>query len=92
MTDINLLRALLGSKRLTGSQEKAFKGMLQDLVDGKLVSLTKGQKDWVVKVVADLNLEGKPVTLAPLPKPRKQVGGPPSIFDQPLPKKPPGRS
>lgn len=92
MTDMNLLRGLIGSRRLTGGQEKAFQQMLQDMADGKLVGLSKGQKEWAMQVFNGLNLHVSTMVLSAMPEPRKQYGAPPTIFEQPKPLKPPGRS
>ncbi len=92
MTDMSLLRGLIGSRKLSGGQEKAFTQMLQDLVDGKLVGLTKGQKEWAMQVFNGLNLHVGTMLLSPMPEPRKQYGAGPTIFEQPKPLKPPGRA
>lgn len=92
MTHMMLLRGLLGSKRLTSGQERAFKGMLQDLVDGKSVGLSKNQREWAEGLFSGLNLSENTMKLAPLPQARKQVGAPPTVFEMPKPLKPPGKS
>lgn len=65
--------------------------MLQDLVDGKVASLSKSQREWTDKVFEDLGLRGKVTTMAPMPKTRKQFDAPPDIWNQPKPLKPPGK-
>ena len=92
MTDMNLLRGLIGSRKLSASQEKAFSQMLQDLVDGKLVGLTKGQKEWAMQIFNGLNLHVGKMILSPMPVPRKEYNAGPTIFEQPKPLKPPGRA
>lgn len=91
MTDMVLLRVLLSSKKLSASQDKAFGQMLQDMVDGKLVNLSKKQKDWATQLYDQHNLKGKPVNLKEAPKPRKDFHAPPSVWDTPKPLKPPGK-
>ena len=92
MTDMTLLRALIGTKRLTASNEKAFKDMLQDMVDGRLVQLSRKQREWANKIFTDLGLHGKELKLSAAPTARKQVGAPPTVFEMPKPLKPPGRA
>lgn len=91
MSDMKMLRELLGSGALSESQAKAFKGMLQDLVDGRFVELTKAQRAWASQIHSDLDLAHKRVRLAPMPKPRRQWGAAPTVWEQPKPLKPPGR-
>lgn len=93
ITDSGLLRVLLGSKRLSSSQEKAFRQMLQDLADGRLIGLTKSQRLWAEQVFDGFNFAPNklPAPVA-MPKPRKQFDAPPTVFDAPKPLKPPGKS
>lgn len=62
--------------------------MLQDLVEGRQVSLTKNQRDWVNQVYESMNLRGKVTTLAPVPKVREKA---PDIWSTKGPLKPPGK-
>jgi len=92
-TDLNVLRALLGAhKRLTAGEEKAFKGMLTDLENGKMIGLSKMQRAWAEKRYYDLQLD-QAYKNAPPPviAVRKEV---PKTFpwEQNKPLKPPGRS
>ncbi len=92
MTDMVLLRTLLASKKLSGGQEKAFGQMLQDMVDGKLVSLSKKQKEWAMQLYSTHNLQGKGIQPKAAPKPRQEFDAPPMVWDTPKPLKPPGKS
>jgi hypothetical protein len=92
-TDLTILRALLAShKRLTAGEERSFKGMLTDLENGKMIRLSKKQRDWVEKRYNDLGLD-RAFKDAPPPviAVRKEV---PKSFpwEQNRPLKPPGRS
>jgi hypothetical protein len=93
-TDLTLLRALLdaGLKRISGSEEKAFKGMLRDLESGMLVKLSKAQRVWVESKYNALDLGRAYINKAP-PKVRVTLrpSGSELIWDQPKATKPPGR-
>lgn len=92
-TDLTVLRALLGSsRRLTAGEERAFKGMLTDLENGKMIRLSKMQRAWAEKRYYDLALD-RAFKDAPPPvvAVRKEI---PKSFpwEQNRPLKPPGRS
>ena len=93
-TDLTLLRALLdaGLKRISLSEEKAFRGMLRDLESGMIVKLSKAQRLWVESKYNALDLQRAYVNKAP---PKVKVAVRPSgaelIWDKPKATKPPGR-
>jgi len=92
-TDLNILRALLAShKRLSMSEEKSFRNMLTDLENGKMIRLSKKQREWAEKRYYDLGLD-RAFKDAPPPtiEVRKEA---PKVFpwEQNRPLKPPGRS
>lgn len=93
-TDLTLLRALLdaGLKRISGSEERAFRSMLRDLESGMIVKLSKSQRLWVEGKYNALDLQRAYVDKAP---PKVKVTMRPSgselIWDRPKVTKPPGR-
>jgi hypothetical protein len=93
-TDLTLLRALLdaGLKRISGSEERAFRGMLRDLESGMLVKLSKPQRIWVEGKYNTLDLGRAYIDKAP-PKVKVALrpSGSESIWDKPKATKPPGR-
>lgn len=93
-TDLTLLRALLdaGLKRISASEEKAFKGMLRDLESGMIVKLSKAQRLWVEGKYNALDLQRAYVNKAP-PKVKVTVraSGADTIWDKPKATKPPGK-
>lgn len=93
-TDLTLLRALLdaGLKRISASEEKAFRGMLRDLESGLIIKLSKPQRLWVEGKYNALDLQRAYVNKAP-PKVKVTVrpSGAESIWDRPKVSKPPGR-
>jgi len=93
-TDFTLLRALLdaGLKRISLSEEKAFKGMLRDLEGGMIVKLSKDQRAWVESRYNALDLQRAYVNKVP-PKVKVIVrpSGAEQVWDKPKPLKPPGR-
>jgi hypothetical protein len=93
-TDLTLLRALLdaGLKRISGSEEKAFRGMLRDLESGLIIKLSKPQRLWVEGKYNALDLQRAYVDKAP-PKVKVTVRSSEVelIWDRPKVTKPPGR-
>lgn len=93
-TDLTLLRALLdaGLKRISGSEERAFRSMLRDLESGMIVKLSKSQHLWVESKYNALDLQRAYVDKAP-PKVKVTMrpSGSESIWDRPKVTKPPGR-
>jgi hypothetical protein len=93
-TDLTLLRALLdaGLKRISGSEEKSFKGMLRDLESGMVIKLSKAQRAWVESRYNALDL-GRAYTDRAPPKVKVilRPSGAESIWDKPKATKPPGR-
>lgn len=93
-TDLTILRALLdaGKKSLSASEERAFKGMLADLEGGRLIRLSKAQREWAEKKYYDLQLDRAYRDKAPpviqTQKPKQPVVFP---WEQNKPLKPPGR-
>lgn len=89
MTDMNMLRAVLRFKhKLAAGQVKAFQAMLDDLEQGKQISLSKKQRAWVAQKFQDLGLEGKELPPAEVPKVKAKVE---FEWAKNLPLKPPGR-
>lgn len=90
MTDMQMLRALIASRRLAGNEEAAFKGMLGCLERGEQIALSRNQRIWAEERFEDLDLKNKPLPAnVPPPKPSNPIEGMP--WAQNLPKKPPGR-
>lgn len=93
-TDFTLLRALLdaGLKRISLSEEKAFKGMLRDLESGLIIKLSKAQRMWVEGKYNALDLQRAYANKAP-PKVKVVIrpSGSEQIWNKPKPLKPPGR-
>lgn len=93
-TDLTLLRALLdaGLKRISASEERAFRGMLRDLESGLIVKLSKAQRVWVEGKYNALDLQRAYLNKAP-PKVKVTVrtSGAETIWDKPKVTKPPGR-
>jgi len=90
-TDLTILRSLLAVKaRLSSSEEKAFKGMLTDLENGRIINLSKSQRQWAEQKYYHLQLD-RAFKDTPPPKVKVQKA-PPVVFpwekDKPL--KPPG--
>ncbi len=92
-TDSTMLHALLGSKKVTGKEQKAFQNMWDDLEMGRAVDLSKAQRAWVEKRYNDLDLQNKPLPPRPEVKVRTKVVLPwEAAGAKPLPLKPPGKS
>jgi hypothetical protein len=93
-TDLTLLRALLdaGLKRISGSEEKAFRSMLRDLESGLIIKLSKSQRVWVEGKYNALDLGRAYINKAP---PKVKVAlrplGHELIWDKPKALKPPGK-
>ncbi len=88
-TDLKLLRILLSlTSKLTKSEKGAFQAMYDDLANGKIVRLSKKQRQWLEAVYYHHNLHQKPITLKKITTKDKVKG----VLDLgPLPLKPPGR-
>jgi hypothetical protein len=90
-TDSQTLRALLTLPpgKLSKSEQRAFQAMYDDLVNGKMVQLSRKQKEWAEEVFLKNDLQGKPLP-AKLPpiKDKRKV----DLNFGPLPKLPPGRT
>jgi hypothetical protein len=57
-TDLSVLRALLAVKaRLSPSEDKAFTGMLTDLENGRIINLSKAQRQWAEQRYYHLQLD-----------------------------------
>ena len=93
-TDLTILRALLdaGKKKLSASEERAFKGMLGDLEGGRVVRLSKAQREWAEKKYYGLQLDQAYKNTAP-PKVAVKTAPAPTVFPWELnkPLKPPGK-
>lgn len=93
-TDLTLLRALLdaGLKRISASEERAFRSMLTDLERGLFVKLSKSQRQWVESKYNALDLDRAYINKAP---PKVKVTPRPTgselVWDKPKPLKPPCR-
>jgi hypothetical protein len=89
MTDLQMLRQLLSlpQGRLNSGEQRAFHGMYDDLITGKIIGLSKKQRLWVQETFLGHRLDSKPVPLKKI-RPRDKVRKP--IDFGPLPKKPPG--
>lgn len=93
-TDLKMLRALLdaGKSSLSGSEERSFRGMLQDLERGEIVRLSKNQRLWVESRYNALNLDRAYINKAP---PKVKVVVRPSegvpVWEQPKVMRPPGK-
>jgi len=92
-TDLILLRALLGSKaRLSDSEEKAFRGMLTDLENGKIINLSKSQRTWAEQKYYHLQLDRAYKDIPP-PKVTVRKEAPIKLpWEKNLPLKPPGKT
>lgn len=55
-TDRATLNALLVSGKLAGAELKAFQGMFDDIVGGKIISLSKRQRLWADTLYEKYNL------------------------------------
>lgn len=87
---MTLLWALLSSKKLKPAETKAFQYMYDDLRNGKIVGLSKKQRDWVTQRFNDLDLK---LSVTPTPPPPKKSGSTPTYdWEKNKPLKPPGRS
>jgi hypothetical protein len=87
---MTLLWALLSSKKLKPAEAKAFQYMYDDLRNGKIVSLSKKQRDWVTQRFNDLDLK---LLTTPAPPMSKKAGSVQTYdWEKNKPLKPPGRS
>jgi hypothetical protein len=93
-TDLTLLRALLdaGLKRISMNEEKAFRSMHEDLVNGVIIQLSRSQRNWVESKYNALDLDRAYINKAP-PKVKVTVRGPvvKTVWDRPKATRPPGR-
>lgn len=92
---MTILRALLdaGRKNLTASEEKAFKGMLDDLEQGRVVRLSKAQRQWAEGKYHHLNLDRAYKDKAPPPRQKSKSSQPVEFpWQGKLPLKPPGKT
>jgi len=90
MTDTQMLRGLLALPPtvLAGGEKRAFQAMYDDLVNGKIVNLSKKQRAWVEGAYLKHKLDKQPATTKIIPTKDKQKA---VLNLGPLPKKPPGR-
>lgn len=93
-TDTHILRALLsaGLAKLTSGEERAFKGMLSDLEGGKVVRLSKSQRQWAEQRYQALQLD-RAFKDKPPPVVKVLKDKPPTEFgwEKNRPLKPPGK-
>lgn len=94
-TDLMILRALLdaGKKSLTAGEERAFKGMLSDLEGGKIIRLSKSQREWAEKKYFHLQLDRAYKDKPPPALKTNLKPAAPTVFpwEQNKPLKPPGK-
>lgn len=91
VSDMQMLRALLllPTGKLSGGDKRAFQGMYDDLVNGKLVRLSEKQRLWVSSAYGRHDLAGKELP----PRDGSLVKHPERVILDfgPIPK-PPGRA
>ena len=91
VSDLTMLHALIGSRKLAGKEAKSFQDMWDDLQMGRQIGLSKAQRAWAEKRYNDLDLSGKPLPQKPEVKVRSKS---PLLWEQPghqKPLKPPGK-
>lgn len=95
-TGLHMIRALLALPplKLSKSEKRAFQNMYDDLINGKIIDLSKKQRAWAETVYVKNKLDQKLVELPPrVPVKRRDPGKKDGLLDfGPLPKKPPGRT
>ncbi len=95
-TSLHLIRALLTLPplKLSHSEKRAFQNMYDDLVNGKIIDLSKRQRAWVEGVYVKHKLDRKLVELPAREPPKRRDPGSANtkkLLDfGPIPK-PPGR-
>lgn len=92
-TDITVLRALLAVQtRLSSGDQKAFREMLTDLENGKIIRLSKAQRQWAEQKYYHLGLDRAfKDTPPPKIKVRKELVTK-FAWEENRPIKPPGRT
>lgn len=88
-TDKQMLTSILNVEKLTPGEKRAFQAMYDDLMNGKIIGLSKMQRLWAGQLYAKYNLDkvrgpNKPVAV-------KDKGAPLALDTMPKPLKPPGR-
>ncbi len=95
-TGLHMVRGLLALPplKLSRSEKRAFQNMYDDLINGRIIDLSKKQRAWVEGVYVKHKLDRKLVELpARVEVRRKDKRKPDGLLDfGPLPKKPPGRA
>ena len=91
-TDRVTLSALLTSGKLSGAQQKVFQGMYDDLMGGKIISLSEKQRLWADTLynklkIGDIRYAQRKAARARVQKEEAGKG----LDSMPRPLKPPGR-
>jgi len=93
---LQMIRALLtlSPLKLSRSEKRAFQAMYDDLINGKIIELSKKQRAWVEALFLKHKLENKELPAREVVKvKRRDPGKKDGLLDfGPLPKKPPGRA
>lgn len=91
-TDRATLNALLTSGKLTGTEQRIFQQMFDDIVGGKVINLTQKQRIWADSVFEKHKLGEVRQAVRKEARARIQKNETNFLDNMPRPLKPPGRT